>query len=46
MLRLKAERITGDLGVVFHSLRRGVFVETYKAAYKRGYDAEHMAAQF
>lgn len=23
MLRLKAERITGDLGVVFHSLRRG-----------------------
>ena len=23
MLRLRAERITGDLGVVFHSLRRG-----------------------
>lgn len=23
-----------------------IFVETYKAAYKRGYDAEHMAAQF
>lgn len=23
-----------------------VFVEMYKAAYKRGYDAEHMAAQF
>ena len=23
MLRLKAERITGDLGVVFHSLRKG-----------------------
>lgn len=23
-----------------------IFVETYKAAYKRGYDAERMAAQF
>lgn len=23
-----------------------IFVEMYKAAYKRGYDAEHMAAQF
>lgn len=23
-----------------------IFVEIYKAAYKKGYDAEHMAAQF
>lgn len=23
-----------------------IFVETYKAAYKKGYDAERMAAQF
>lgn len=122
MLKLKAERITGDLGVIFHSLRKGatcdedveeyanvsggfnefylrfyaryddiievvpvvegpyridearermefilsltldymhdnryddydksipkIFVETYKAAYKKGYDDEHMAAQF
>ena len=23
-----------------------IFVETYKAAYKKGYDDEHMAAQF
>lgn len=23
-----------------------IFVETYKAAYKRGYDAEHMVTQF
>ena len=23
-----------------------IFVETYKAAYRRGYDAGHMAAQF
>nr|DAT65274.1 MAG TPA: hypothetical protein [Caudoviricetes sp.] len=23
-----------------------IFVETYKAAYRRGYDAEHMASRF
>lgn len=27
MLRLKAERITGDLGVVFHSLREGALCD-------------------
>lgn len=23
-----------------------IFIETYKTAYRKGYDAEHMAAQF